>query len=521
MRSKSPTNHTGGTDFKKLYSSHVQENKFLQKQKSSIDEEKVRAYKNLTHEESAFLRKYEKYTRSYSGKRRQSIDANILRIADTNTHRDFNAVCKSLGRDAINNDFPYSFSSWNRMVNADCNVLEHNKSEILSGPDFDTDLKNFENSDKSENGVLTTSHQDLKYAPTEAVNVEIDSEYSSLYAKDDMDGQGMNRRRTSLKPIDKSLLSNNSVNVLENKEKLDLEELSPRSVVKSAYRRHSVTPILPVYKRTERRRSEGVESTKLPSITETLKHDNSPKKILRRKSKSDNDLIVQVESGVTINTQKPVSVPRLKLNDTDTDMEKLMKHGLKADSPRPVPNAAVFVRGDTGVSERKDMNKQVTEDTNKHVKNHDNIMENVEIQEPDEGDHEGFLPDITQTQTLVQSPRQDYLKMPVRDRSVSFCGVSQEASATFSSQRIGAARRASMGTTTLNLLVENTKGAARLRYIAMLATEMEREEKQKLNIIRPTPGQEPSPNDMMRAVQGCRYLRVSEPDSFENIENLF
>ena len=510
MPTKNVSDQTGVTDFKKLYSSHVQENKFLQRRKSFIDEEKLRTFKNLTFEESAFLRKYDKYTtRAYSDKHRHSIDASLLRTADSNAQK--NCVSRlSLGRDAVHNDFPYSFETWHKMVDTDSDIIECHKSEILSAYDGDVHLisEGYTNTITQLSEAVKASTKDWQELKNESLSnsekiseIEIVSDANSI-ADETIDLSNMLRRRHSLTPIDKSLLSKSTENLAENEKTFDEEKLSPRSVVKNRYRRHSTTPVLPPPGLQRRRQTVDIGSMRLPSIIETLKREKTQKEIQSRKSKSDNDLLslsTQKVTSIPANKQKAHGVTKLKVNDIDADQ---VPHDLSS-SPRPTPNAAVFVCGDSGVSERKDVTDH-KRDINQSPEKQDDKAE-------------GFLPDINESQTLIQTPTHDYLDTPpMRGRSLS---VSRDSPA-LSTDNIRASRRASMGTTALNLLVENTKGAARLRYIALLATEMEREEKQRLNIVSPPSSIAPTPEELMKSVKDCRYLRVYDPNAFERADTI-
>ena len=482
MPAKNVSEQSGVTDFKKLYSSHIQENKDLQRRKSLIDDEKARSIKSLSLEEAAFLRKYDKYTRAYSGRRRQSMDAGLLRATDS---RDNSVSRQSLARDFVQNDFPYSFETWHRMVDAEKDIIECHKGEILNAADCEVHSTKEEYTGKlielSESIKSSTNDlEKIKDKSDKTSEIEIVSDANSL-EEQTADSEDMLRKRNSLTPIDKSLLSKSTESLSENEEILDLEELSPRSVVKRTFRRHSVTPGLSASGLQRRRKSVDIGSMKLPSISE-----KAPVRT-RRKSKSNNDLVylrTSTEMHDLKEPKKAPTVPKVKVNDADKDQRDL------SFSPRPTPNAAVFVCGDSGVSERKDI---ISRKDDEHMS-----------PRKQENKPEGILPDINSSQNLVQTPTYDYLDTPsIRDRSSS---LSQDSSMGSAGK---ARRRTSMGTTTLNLLVENTKGAARLRYIALLAKEMEREEKERLNIVSPVP------EDPMKAVRDCRYLRMSKADELE------
>lgn len=289
MPVQSPTNPASVTDFKKLYSSHVQENKHLQKQKSFIDDEKLIAYKHRSHEEVAFIRKYEKYCRGFSGRRRHSVDASsIFKVAEANKDRDRDkdravSASKSLGRDTLNNNFPYSFSTWNKIVDACSDILECNKNEILRAPDSDTAVITIDGigtvSEVPEKHTHTQKSEEGKSNSTERAESESDGKpgtsSSNNSDEESMEFPSRNRRKSSLKPIDKSLLSND----LGEEEIIEL--VSRGNHVKGGYRRHSVTPgFTPSLKLPKRRQSVDIGSMKLPSITEPFR--KSAKEVRRK-----------------------------------------------------------------------------------------------------------------------------------------------------------------------------------------------------------------------------------------------
>ena len=542
MPVQSPTNPASVTDYKKLYSSHVQENNYLQKQKSFIDDEKLIAYKHRSHEEAAFIRKYEKYCRGFSGRRRHSVDAgSIFKVAEANKDRDRDkdravSANKSLGRDTLNNDFPYSFSTWNKIVDASSDILECNKNEILRAPDSHTSVitkdntvtvsevsEKYTHTQKSDEGKNNSTHtqksEEGKNDSVERAESESDAKPDTSSPnnseEDSMEFPSRNRRKSSLKPIDKSLLSND----LGEEEIIEL--VSRGNHVKGGYRRHSVTPgFTPSLKLPKRRQSVDIGSMKLPSITEPFR--KSSNEVRRKMSKSDPDLPSDGYATDNFEKSKHLVNPRVILNDSESQLVSLEKNDLSPFSPRPIPNAAVFVQGDSGVSERKFQNNLETCDGNSQRGDGNSISNDLldqNLKNQRDGKTVTFLPDIQKSPTLVQAPVHDYLDTPeMRTRSVSF---SSEISNCPSAGKSPVRRRSSMKTATLSLLVEHTTGAARLRYMAKLATEMEKEEKQKLNIITPPVTPDAETENPFKDVEGCRYLRTSKRNSNEEVDQIF
>ena len=522
MHSKSFTNPTGATDLKKIFNSHIQENKYLQKQKIFLDEEKLRAFKNLSYEEANFLRKYEKYVSRSSARRRESIDANLLRQAEANLDRDVSSAQKSFDRDTVNNECPYSLNTWNTLVDVDSNILQSYKNAILRAADGDISENISENNypasvcnDKQSHEKTLEDYKDF----TEDVSEKDFSSGScnsvSVISAEDtnFNNSEMNSKRHSLTPIDKSLLSKLRVSDGENIQVLELD-FQHANLYNNKPRRHSVTPGMTPSVRVQRRRQSVDGSIKLPRITESL-HSKQPKEIRRKMSKSDQDVSTSDPNANTF--EKHQIVPSVLVTDYNSENNP---SGSKTNesfptSPRLKPNAAIFVREDTGISVRKDnINLDIQVTNNNQVRD----TNDSDINEARKHSTESFLPVISRSNTLLNSPNHDYLDTPpMRDRSVSFSSISSAKS----TGKSPASRRSSMSTTALSLLVENTKGAARLRYIALLATEMEKEEREKLNL--PSSEHTPSPDlkDPITAVQNCRYLRVANQDSSENVDSIF
>jgi hypothetical protein len=174
----------------------------------------------------------------------------------------------------------------------------------------------------------------------------------------------------------------------------------------------------------------------------------------------------------------------------------------RRNTPRPVANATVFVQEDP----RND--KGSIFDT--AVKTEEPDAETQKPNDSEQLEETGFLPKILVTKTdevensvTPTSNRKqvtfDDGDVDMRDRADSDCS---KITTDSDSQPRGKRRRNSLATASLKLLVDSHHGAAKLRYIARLATEMEKEE-----LGKHTPEPEP---DIYKEIQDCRYLRVVE-----------
>ena len=69
-------------------------------------------------------------------------------------------------------------------------------------------------------------------------------------------------------------------------------------------------------------------------------------------------------------------------------------------------------------------------------------------------------------------------------------------------------RRKSLCAQTLSIMVANSKGAAKLKYLALLSTEMEKAEKKRQNITA-------DPDKTLEELSNCSYLRVSDKSQLD------
>lgn len=500
MNSKSSViqDKSGSTpaDLKKLYSSHVLENTTLQRQKSDIENAKQKKLRELNFNASAFLRKYDKYTNARTSApraRRGSVDVGLVRALELNrqsrpstscTTREDITKTKSLGRDSINNDCPYSLETWNILVGNNTNIIEDFKREIL----FGESEKQRSNSD----GELNESSEHIENTDT-------------MHSIND---SRLLRRRT-LKPLNVE----NSLNNF-NDDELDAEimEIQNRGKVLPRGRRHSVIGVS-----TSRKMSVGTGAMKLPSIESSLRNTD--------KMKSSSDEMLTKSSSIEDLRSLKVTTKRRSTSFTTgvTDPPKLSIHSPvpEVNTPdtrpnqRPVANAAVFVQGDHDKIRKPDNlidnNNDTSETENDSMCETSSVSDVLKSARSDRSGNSSssFLPAIStnglkvsqsDTKPLSATKRVQFLDSPIEEQSE--CD-------NLAAKSSGRQRRPSLTTTTLKLLVDSHHGAAKLRYIAKLATEMEKEEAAKH-----TPPNSPEPNPYEQ-LSNCRYLRVQHrQDSF-------
>lgn len=480
-------------DLKKLYSSHVLENTTLQRQKSDIDSAKQKKLRELINNESAFLRKYEKYTcarGTSSRQRRASVDVGLVRAIELSRPstscnvRDEAAVrFKSFARDSINSDCPYSLESWNLLVGSDTNIVDQFKKEILFG--------------KSKTEIHRSSSA-KELHETESEDMHSINESRLL-------------KRRTLKPLN----VDNSVNDFEeNVIDAEIMEIQNRGKTIPKGRRHSVIGVsrntglslgaamkLPSIesnlRSSDMKKSASLEKLSKASSTEDLR----PLKVTNRR-RSTNGALASEPSFLSL--QSPV--PEVNTPESENAIEH--KTILVHQRPRPVANAAIFIQGEDRCDAYK---SEATDNNNNHLSGLDNLTVSEEPKSArSNNSSSSFLPTLTNNQSTVSqnqrhtesaTKRVQFQDDPVSGRS------DDEVSPAKSPPRLR--RQNTMTTTTLKLLVDSHHGAAKLRYIALLANEMEKEEAAKH-----TPPNSPEPNPY-EELSNCRYLRIqARQDSF-------
>lgn len=428
--------------------------------------------------------------------RRGSVDAGLARTAEVKlnisrpttscTNRDNLVKSRSLARDAINSDCPYSFDTWNTLVGSGTDVIEHKKREILYGD--------------SERILLVRSRS----------TDEIPSNEHIMYANDRLLKESRLLPRRKLKPLNMDSAENDF-----DDDTLDAEimEIQSRRKPYNGGRRHSVATV------NHRLTDMGM---KLPSIESSVR--NSDKK----KSSSDEGLSKSVSTEDlgplkvhsrrrnTTNNTASSDIPDVQSSDVSGTVDSSFSGLERLKAPkRPVANATIFVQGDTGKNETLEKEQ----DTNNNVVKLDNeLIEEIKSlcdqksPRSEKTNNSGFLPAITVNSaritlgegTALNSSKRVKFREETSEEQTDSDG---EVRGTRSGGRLC---RNSMTTATLKLLVDSQHGAAKLRYIAMLAHEMEKEEAAKHT---PTNSPEPDPYEQLT---NCRYLRLGrrQDDSF-------
>lgn len=453
------------TDLKKMYSSHVLENMGLHRQKSGLDHAKAKKMRELSHNENIFLRKYSKYAVPGFNKRRSSIDAGLIRNIEMNNSRPQSHTIattkdKSFGRESVNSECPYSFETWNSLVDSGTSIIEKRKNDILYG-----------NEEKRDTEKPITDDYEARKTP-------------------------LLKRSNSLKPV---LKSN------EDDSSSEITELHNFRKAQSRGRRHSVA--LGAISTMGPPKNSDVKLPKIGDKKSSLKSSSTPDlvesndRIKTEKSVSFEKTILKTRchkgrrySSADIQLDMKSRIPSISVTDNDND---LIHHdfGLEKDV-RPVPNAIVVVRKDHDETTKSEQ-KQIKEGTI-----------------PSELTREiNVLPSIPQSPSQSPSPDRDEEK--TSDDGINNCEISDISviSATPSSLRAKSPyrrRRGSFSLAELKLLVDSHHGSAKLRYISKLATEMEKEERAKQGLDKN--------GDVYKELENCRYLRVpsSEVDNSEN-----
>ena len=482
---------TGSTpvDLKKLYSSHVLENTTLQHKKSDLESAKQKKLRELNNSTSAFLRKYDKYasvqTASRQRQRRASVDVGLARALELRyqnsrpstscTSRKDNVVkSKSFARDSINSDCPYSLDSWNVLVDSDTDIIEQFKREILNGCDSTTEAQR------------SRSAEELHADEGETMNPLKDSR--------------LLKRRT-LKP----LTVDTSIGHEENALNAEIMEIQNGGKPVARGRRHSVIGV-------SRNMSLGT-GMKLPSIESGLRNTD-------KKKSSSLEKLSKVSS---VEDLRPLKVNKRRRNTTtDALMSERSFMSLQSPVPevntpdlenveRPVANAAIFIRDDSKSANSTDFNCNGTS-----LGEQSDIFGMSDVLKTPRSDDSNmsmnFLPAISTARTTGST--NDPPMESVSSKRVQFMDDDKLVNTlepanvgTKSPQKYRA--KHTLTTATLKLLVDSHHGAAKLRYIALLANEMEKEEAAKH-----TPRNSPEPNPYEQ-LSNCRYLRVHpRQDSF-------
>ena len=120
------TTDSSPSDIQELYRTHVHENRILKGNMRDLEKQTVKTLKNLSVESRQFKNKFSKYLK---GRRRNSIHDLPLSLkssVDNETNR-------PMSRDMVCNECPYSFKTWNNLIDTNKDGIDCYKSEILFG----------------------------------------------------------------------------------------------------------------------------------------------------------------------------------------------------------------------------------------------------------------------------------------------------------------------------------------------------------------------------------------------------
>ena len=114
------------SDIQELYRTHVHEKRILKGNMRVLEQQTVKTLKNLSAESRQFKDKFSKYIK---GRRRNSIHDLPLRMKSSAGSE----ANRPMSRDLVCNECPYSFETWNNLIDVTRDGIDCYKSEILFG----------------------------------------------------------------------------------------------------------------------------------------------------------------------------------------------------------------------------------------------------------------------------------------------------------------------------------------------------------------------------------------------------
>lgn len=125
-----PTIENSLCDFQELYRVHVHENLVLHGNIRDLEKQKLKRLKDFSSERQQFKNKYLKYLQRC---RRQMSKGLPVRVNSSVSHE----MNIPVSRDMVCKNCPYSFDTWNALVDVNRNEIDCYKSEILFGDSKD------------------------------------------------------------------------------------------------------------------------------------------------------------------------------------------------------------------------------------------------------------------------------------------------------------------------------------------------------------------------------------------------
>ena len=444
---------------------HVKQSLGLDRHKTDLDQTKTDKLRpvNFDKEDLAFLQKCEKHAKPDSP-RRSSIDASISKVNEVNMIENQSVKLneghvsqKPKRRSTISEDFPYTLDNSRPIADHEKNLITDSyRRSILFGEK--------RQKDGDEKKPTLVKKQTLK--PINVRSPTIEFSHDGYDDEIRMIQGGFRKRSNTADSMD----LDTSINKL----------------------------------RSRRQSAENMSVIRLPSIKPLNKYSprTRKKKTLSTSSSlemSDEDC-GETKSGLTICASKSVDS---------------IKGILRKTSPNPVANASVFIHTEPEPQPHMGNVRRSSFDISSLIKDENPQFEN--LQRKTRSPSVSFLPIIPQSPTLVhrenvsvEREQEHELKHSQNDttkESGDLNSVSSECSPRLS-------RRSSLTTSALKLKVDTHHGAAKLRYIARLAHEMEKEETARLPPEeRPIPvekKQEEIHDKAFLELRNCRYLRMTD-----------
>lgn len=507
-------------NLQKLYSSQVIENYGLQRQKSDLDHEKIKKLRELNNNEHLFLRKYKKYAVPGRRGRRGSIDAELVRAIDERGAKS-RSKRQSAGKSFISNDCAYSFETWNRFLDIEKSVLDENKREILFSDDDQANQNNDSldedtemildemartNISLLEQGKLLRKRQTLKPLETTKANFDdeaIDEEILEIQFKNKKRGR---RHSVALGALHSGQLGKDPVLRLPsiNESFGSITHKSTSSLDLNAQKFHSSDENISGLKLTKNRRklslSDNEINLSMPSPVQETYTNNDSKFKETEKASRGKERLPSLDNAADSNNSVSPEV-KISTDNGAKDVNTENKSFKQKNNQRPVPNATIFVRGETS-------------DKQNSIFDCENNPDKMRSKNCDDGENSSILPriDIANLHDVANDTKKEkHISFEDENQTSVRCD-SRSSKLTHDTDNKpvmkSGGRRGSLATASLKLLVDSHHGAAKLRYIAKLAHEMEKEE-----IAKFPPEPEP---DIYKELNSCRYLRVPRKNSSES-----
>lgn len=503
------------SDLQKLYSSHVQERSVLNRHKSTLDIAKWKKLRELNNNEDLFLREHEQYiSPKHRRNKRASMNAELVRvIGDELKTKERSSRIKryasdtTIDRDAVCSECPYSLESWNQLVNSEHSIVDgykqdillsghaeepgtyEKKTDMLLGEPLKACTRLFKRRQTLASLIKTNDNSDSGVIDTVALNIQ-----AKLKARG---------RRNTVSNCD---IFGSHVSSLDSALKLPSIGKKPGSI---SSRKKSLTAYV---------------SDQQPLSNSTYEHIDEHGLPFRGNNVINGRRVSLTDGIVNLEMQSPVSNIRINHAYSVCEGEKKDMCSEGSNNARPVANATIFVQGDLADIHKTESAYET--DNYKKTSNTEQI--------PTPGSVMAAPPPGT-THHLVEN---NHVKDKTKHVTIGQVMSNNKADnksmwADCIGRQIAQSRRrrVSRGTAGLKLLVDSHHGAAKLRYIVKLATEMEKEAtgkktaKTELELYKTELATEcksqvyskhnaESESDRFKNLNECRYLRIAQKDDY-------